>query len=543
MREKILKTKLLLWIIVALAFFLRVYRVGDLPPSLSWDEASIGYNAFSILKTGHDEHRRFLPLDTFVAFGDYKPPIVIYLTVPSVAIFGLNEFAVRLPAVTAGTLTVLFVYFLVSELFVFNRLASRLSLLVSFLLTISPWHLQLSRAGFEANTALFFVVLSAWLVLKARRNYRLLLVCWLPFVVAFYTFNSARYFTPLLALGLLIYAGKDLRAHKRELLLGVVIAGLALLPILPHFISPEARLRFTEVNIFTDSSIVRVANERINAEDRAWWARILHNRRLGYARSYLIHFFDHFETSFLFMRGDGNPKLSIQDVGQLYLAELPFLVLGVYWLLAKDKRLWWLLVFWLLSAIVPAATARETPHSLRIENSLPIWQIFIAYGIISLITNQITRKRKILFLALVCLLYLGNFGYYWHNYYNHYAKEYSGEWQHGYREAIRFAMALESRYDDIVISEIIGRPYIYLLFYKQYNPSSLWSEIDASFDAAGFYNVYSIGKYRFVRSDKGALKRKTLYIFPPGEVPQKVRILFTIRVLNGTPVLVAFDSL
>ena len=112
-----IKIRIILIFIVGLAFGLRFYNVWDNPPALSWDEVSIGYNAYSILKTGRDEHGRFLPIDTFVGYGDYKPPLAIYITVPFVALFGLNELAVRLPSVLFGTLTVLLTYFLVQELF------------------------------------------------------------------------------------------------------------------------------------------------------------------------------------------------------------------------------------------------------------------------------------------------------------------------------------------------------------------------------------------------------------------------------------------
>ncbi|MEK7118952.1 MAG: glycosyl transferase, partial [Patescibacteria group bacterium] len=73
------KTYIVLVLIGILAFFLRFYNATQIPPSLSWDEVSIGYNAYSILKTGRDEFGRFLPLDAFVAYGDYKPVLPIYL--------------------------------------------------------------------------------------------------------------------------------------------------------------------------------------------------------------------------------------------------------------------------------------------------------------------------------------------------------------------------------------------------------------------------------------------------------------------------------
>ena len=535
------KTFLILAIIVGLALFLRLYKVTQIPPSLSWDEVSIGYNAYSILKTGRDEHGRFMPLDAFVAYGDYKPVLPVYLTVPFVALFGLNELAVRLPSVIAGTLTVFLTYFLVQELLKSSRLVPYISLLTSFLLAISPWHMQLSRAGFEANIALMFVVLGVWLVLKARDNPKIFLFSWLPFVASIYTFNSARYFVPLLGLALLVFCRKEINKHIKPFVSGVVLAVVFLLPILPYLLSPAARLRFAEVNIFTDLSIVKTANERIAADGNTWWSKLLHNRRIGYARSYLLHLFDNVEPWFLFIRGDGNPKFSLQDVGQLYVVEIPFLLLGIYWLLARERRVAWLLLAWAIGALLPAATARETPHALRIENSLPVWQIIIAYGIVSACQSISVSKKKFL-IAVVTLLYVSNFAYYWHNYYNHYAKEYSGEWQWGYREAIRYIAPLKDQYQKVVLTENIGRPHTYIAFYERIDPQEYRRTINGAFDTAGFYNPYGLGKYRFVRQGVGELESGTLYILEPGYVPTNARILGEINLLNEKPILIVFDK-
>lgn len=518
----------LLGSIVVIAGFLRLYKIGSVPPSLSWDEVSIGYNAYSILKTGRDEHGRLLPLDTFVAYGDYKPPLAIYAAVPAVALFGLNEFAVRLPSAVAGMLTVLLTYFLVLELFG----ASHLALLTSALLAISPWHIQLSRAGFEANIAVFFVILGIILTLKTRRNPMFWVFALLPFVAALYTFNSARYFTPLFGLGLIAYLRPFGRTSLKWLAAGVVVSVLAMLPILPHLFSKEARLRFTEVNIFSDPSVVVTANERMDYDDRSPVGRILHNRRIGYARSYLLHFFDHFDPQFLFVRGDGNPKFSIQDVGQLYLIEFPFLLIGTYWIVSRYKAQGLLLLYWLIAAVIPAAVARETPHALRIENSLPVWQIFIAAGIVA-------SFRYIRLLVIV--LYIFSVSYYLHNYYVHYPKEYSGEWQYGYREALAYVQPLKSRYDRIYLTESIGRPYMYVLFYEQTDPGSFRQTRKSYFDAEGFYHVTGFGPYEFVGNVLPPLEKGSLYVLPPGSVPEGARKLQTIYKLNGEPVLEIFD--
>ncbi|KKQ96399.1 MAG: hypothetical protein UT23_C0032G0001, partial [Candidatus Woesebacteria bacterium GW2011_GWA1_39_12] len=57
--------------VILLALFLRVYKLGDIPPSINWDEAAVGYNAFSIANFGRDEWGNVFPL-VFKSFEDYK---------------------------------------------------------------------------------------------------------------------------------------------------------------------------------------------------------------------------------------------------------------------------------------------------------------------------------------------------------------------------------------------------------------------------------------------------------------------------------------
>ncbi len=124
----------------------------------------------------------------------------------------------------------------------------------------------------------------------------------------------------------------------------------------------------------------------------------------------------------------------------------------------------------------------------------------------------------------------------------HYAKEYSGEWQYGYREALRFIKPIKNQYTSVVVTESIGRPYAYALFYEQFDPEQFWRMKDSTFDAAGFYHVYGFDTYRFVQKVYGELKPKTLYILNPQDVPSGARILQTIKLLNGDSILVVFDK-
>ncbi len=524
--------KIVLLLIVAATLVLRVYHVTQDPPALSWDEVSIGYNAYSILKTGRDEHGKFLPFDAFVAYGDYKPPLAVYATVPFVAIFGLTDLAVRLPAAFFGTLTVLLTYFLVKELLKRDHYA----LLSAAVLAVSPWHINISRGGFEANIALFFVVLGTWLALSAGSHPRRWLFAWLPFVAAIYTFNSSRVFSVLFVPALLVFLFRDIKKHVRLFITGVVIAVLCAAPIVPHLLSAQARLRFTEVNIFTDLSVVETANSRLAREHGNVIGELVNNRRVGYVRSFLIHFMDNLQPDFLFVKGDGNPKFSIQDVGQLYLIEAPFLAVGIAMLFLSNPGIAALLIWWIIAAIIPAATARETPHALRILNSLPAWHIFVAYGILSIYTY--IKKGRVVYVLLLIVLYLFSMTYYLHNYYRHYPVEFSGEWQYGYAQALERIAPIAQNYDRVVMTDSIGRPYMYTLFYTKTDPAVYLRSKDSYFDAEGFYHVKGFLKYRFGGMLPDEFDGKTLYIW--NSLPEGATLLDTIKLLNGNPVLYIF---
>src|SRR3989338_88548 len=86
-----------------LAAALRLFGLTRYPAGLNADEAALGYNAYSLLLTGKDEHGHSWPVN-LESFGDFKPAGYAYLLIPFIKIFGLTEFAVRLPSAIFGIL-------------------------------------------------------------------------------------------------------------------------------------------------------------------------------------------------------------------------------------------------------------------------------------------------------------------------------------------------------------------------------------------------------------------------------------------------------
>ncbi|MEX2028031.1 MAG: phospholipid carrier-dependent glycosyltransferase [Candidatus Curtissbacteria bacterium] len=525
--------KYVIFVVIIIAAALRLYKLADVPPSLYWDEASLGYNAYSILKTGHDEHGKFLPMTNFAAFGDYKPPGYIYATVPSIALFGVNEFAIRFPSALFGTLTVLLTYLLAKKLFGKEEIA----VLAAFFLAISPWHLQFSRGAFEANLGLFLSTLGIYLFLKFQDNKLWILPSLLSFLAAMYTFTGQRLFVPFILIILFVQFRGLVLKNLKIVIPALILTAFLFLPLFKFATGTlEGRLRFDEVTIFKDLAPADHSTYLRGKDNFSWWSNIIHNRRLEYAHSYLIHYFDAFNPSFLFIKGDVNPRLSVQEVGELYLIDLPLIAAGIYFLFAKKSKYAFLLISWLLISPLGPATARETPHALRMIHILPTFQLLAAFGFFSLY-QYIKFKR--LFVVSVAIVLALNFIYYLDMYYIHWPLNYSGEWQYGYKQTVQKVNSLYPTVDNIIVTKKLGRPYIYFLLYSSYDPPKFWASGEVIRDQFYFLDVAAFDKYRFVE-DPTQIKTsgQTLYVTHGQNIPEDAEIIDTINALNGTPAFV-----
>ena len=539
------KTTYILIITVFIAAFLRFWQLGQIPPSLSWDEVAWGYNAYSLGISGKDEFGKFLPHEYLESYGDFKPPVYAYLDILPVKIFGLTEFAVRFPSAFFGTFTILLTFFLVREIFGTKKdKGDILGLIAAGILAVSPWHIMLSRAAFEANVSTFFIGMGVlFFVVAVKRNMWFLSISILSFMVSIYTFNSPRIVAPLLVLMLSIGFYKVLWKNKKQTILAVIIGIILLLPILPFLLSPQASLRFKEVNIFTNLETINLINQEIENDRNSIISKLIHNRRIVFGVEFLKHYLDNLDPNFLFIKGDGNPRFSTQDVGQLYIVELPFLLIGVIFLFKKRTGYWWIIPLWFLIGILPAASARETPHALRIESSLPTFQILVAYGIFG-VGLWLWGKQKKAFTVFVVgysLLLLFNVYYFLHGYFNHYPREYASEWQYGYKDAVFYTKEHESEYDQIYMTSMLGRPYIYFLFYNAVSPQTFRQTSDITRDAFGFVTVNGFSKYRFLQTIPKKVKQENaLYIDIPMNIPPGAKVQKTFYLPGGDVALVAY---
>lgn len=533
-------------IVIVLAIFFRFFQLGINPPSLDWDEASLGYNAYSILKTGADEYGNFLPL-SIRSFDDYKPPLYVYLTVPSIAVFGLTEFAVRLPSAVFGVLSVVVMYFLVLELLnttALGNVRNRESIAVTsaFFVAISPWHLQFSRAAFEGNIGLFFLLLGVLLFLFGLKKHPAFLVgASISFVLAIYSYHSFRLIVPLLIASLCILFLKEIQQRKRFLLIAFILFVLLSLPIFKSFIGAQgSRARLSMVTIFDSEDILKKPVERFgyDASHGDIVGTLLHNRRIVYGLAIAKGYLDHWNPDFLFLHGDGGRQHHAVDMGMLYLWDLPFLVIGFIVLMNRLNRRNFLLLLLLFLAPLPAAITTGTPHPVRAIAMIPSLHMLTAIGVVFFFLKLYQMKRflaKVLGVGIIGL-FMFNFVYYMHQYYIHTPIEYGDFWQYGNKEAVLFAKQNESKYDHIIMTYHYDQPYIYYLFYNKIDPKWYQKHWDDTNNGIIERMVRVIGKYEFrnINWTEDQQRKNTLFIGIPKELPENIPSIKEIMFPDGS---------
>lgn len=458
-----LKTKYLLALIIIFYLFTRLYKLNEVPPSVYWDEASIGYNAYSIAETGKDEWGEFLPIH-FRAFGEFKLPVYIYAAVPFIKFLGLNAFSVRLSAVLFSLGVVILTYFLA------RKLSGReaVGLLSSFFVSISPWFFIFSRTGYEATAGLMFYLLAIYLSLEFGRHYKYIIFSTVSFILSAYSYNSFRVIIPLTILILIVFNVKNLAANLKRNIFSVIFSSIILvLSIIPIY------------RLYTlDAGVSRL--QAVGSTNSA----------------FIKNYFSHFSPNFLILNGDKNLRSQQSGFGQLYLPELVFLLLGLLYMVRSKSKYKLLPLILLFLGPIPAAITKESPHALRSISMVPFIAMISAEGVIYF--GQLFKNRRNCINFTVVIIFLIFFINYFQNFLNTYPAQSSKDWQYEYKRIYTDYGDKFNKYGRILISDKYAQPYIFTLFYLKYDPDKFRREVVRnSVDQWGFSTVKEFGKFEF----------------------------------------------
>jgi hypothetical protein len=543
------KLKTLIFIsILLIAIFLRFYKLGVIPDGLQQDESSLGYNSYSILKTGKDEHGIYLP-QNFKAFGEYKLPGYIYASVLPIKIFGLNPFSIRFISAVSGVITVIAIYF-ISEFMIslgFISLSTEsgskqilhfiFPFLSMFLLAINPWHLHFSRAAYEVMLASCLVSIGMvfFLFSVKTKKYWLLLITEICFIGSIYTYNIARAFIPFYTLILILEFKNYLKSISRKYYVSLIFIGVIfLIPFVTGFLTPGGA-NSTKGTIILTSAVIQSSLIEFRSFFAGWplWiTRIFFNTWIMTFWQYVNNIISYFSTTFYFVNAGLTGNNTIGTSGQWYQFEIIFILSGIYtWI--KLKKWNNFILCWILAVIAVASLTREAPQATRSFLLIVPVTIISAYGCIIIMsfiknTNSILARSTIFTgfsLLIIYYIFL-----YFASYYFRFPIYYAKNWRTGDRDVSLYIKKNYDKYETIIFDSDVGFMYTSLLTYLAYPPLDFQKQTRwTPDDSEGFSKPISFGKIEFkkINWDEDIKKSNVLIITTAGRKPDKLLPLIT----------------
>ncbi len=518
---------LVLFLIVLWGGWLRVYGLDKSPPSLNWDEASLGYNAYSILKTGKDEYNQTLPIFTR-SFDDYKSAVPAYLSIPLIVLFGLNEISIRLTSAIAGIVSIIAIFGIGYSLFKSFKIA----LLSAFFFAIAPFSIFFSRALFEANIALAFFLFGYWCYLSYRKKTLLFVASMILFILSMYTYHSYKIFVPIFIFGLFLSDKKTWLANRKNLLLALSVSAVLLIPMVIFTLGGQTLARFSSTSIL--KLMYPPFNQAItqNHDLGQFLNLFVHNQLFYFLWEIFGRYTAYFSPANIFIQEAAEPGQRIPTLAVLYPFEAVFWLIGLLAVFKRFRENYPLGLLILLSPI-PAVVTWNWFHQVRVLPLFAAYSIVSGFGahlVIRWVVDFLGRhfgpaKTKFQIVLVISIVFFGL----WNSLYLFDAlfvllpKYYSGDWQPGFKQSIPVIARLQNNYDQIIIESPHAQPYIFTLFYQAYPPGQYQMEADYVELAKGPRKKYDFGKYVFKKiywPDDRKLK-KTLFMGTVFSLPEQ----------------------
>jgi 4-amino-4-deoxy-L-arabinose transferase-like glycosyltransferase len=547
-----------LYVVLFFALFLRTYYLHLFPFGFTPDEASFAYDAYSIMLTGKDQWGKTLPL-VLESFGDFKAPLLAYLTIPFVYFLDLTKIAVRLPNAILSTLAVAVVYFLAGELGKLGKLEAKtikkFQILSAVFLAISPWHIMMSRGGFEANLTTFFLPAGVLFFLKGIKEKKFMYGAALMFGLNMFTYHSAKLVTPVIVFVLILLFWPEVkkRFNFKTYIPAFFVFSLFLLLSIFTLIQGAAT-RAQEINI-SRGAAESSADDRLTAIMAGvpyGLAKTYHNKYTETARRFIDNYTQYTSYRFLFTHGPAEATYGMMPGrGVLYSVEIVFLLFSLYaFSLFKNKRPLVLLILWLLLAPVPASLTFGTGFAAnRAAVMMPSIQMISALGVVGLFVwsgRFATRLYKPLKFIVIAVLAVSVFSF---------LKDYflispfksAGAMLYGNLEAA-YTLSQITREGEIVVSRKLSEPHIYFAFAEKIDPQIYqkqaleWNYRERGVNWVDQIPEYKLGRYLFKNidwnEDSGG---STLMLGRPDEFPLSVEPAMIISYPNGEAALYVVD--
>lgn len=455
---------------VIIGAFFRFYRIGQTPIGLYQDEAAIGYNAYSILKTGKDEFGKYSPV-LFRSFTTFQSPIYTYLLVPLISLLGLTPLVVRFPSALLGTLTIPLLFLLVKKLS-FKKYGSKLAVISALFLAISPWHILYSRTAYETNIALFFLILGTLFFFYSIKKPWLFILSSISFAFSITAYRAEIFVVPVLLFILFLRfyktISKKLYIYTHPILISIVVGFALMVPTFLLIRTPGYQSRTSALNIFSFQQ-QKPWGYRV---DEGNLSKLINNPQLLSIKEFISLYASYFSPRYIFSLGDSGPRMPFPDLGTFFVWQFPLYLLGLYFLIKESglKSLKYFNFVLLFASPIPAALTRDPYSTIR---SLPMvipLTVILSFGLVKLLDFTWPILNKVKYLVIVLLILYSSIRMfisiaYLNDYYS------SKYWDYGWQQVTESLAYLDPKLP-ILVDSTRSHPYILLLFFLKYDPAA-----------------------------------------------------------------------
>lgn len=500
--------------ILIVAAALRLPALESAPPPLNQDEASRLYDAWSLLDTGKDRTGRSWPffLESY-GEGDFTAALSTYLSIPFVAILGPTTLAVRLPDALLSIVTVALVWDWMRRAH-----SERMALMAALFLALDPWHVLVTRTGWEFGYVPFFLTAGLHAAYRAgllpsatnsRTSSGWAMVSAMMLAFCAWTYPSTRMVVPLLCLAIVVCNWSFYRRLLSNASPGPANA-VGLAPQGPHWRPRRMCIAFVVSAIIAGAPLwITMLRQPDRLAARARIAMLDFSaaslpasipRAIGYYLSY-------FNPFWMVTHPEEITTVGIPGIGMHLWVVAPLIAIGVVLVIRRGRAdsLSRTLLLWLLLTPLPAAICDDIqPHMIRVITGMTLWPILGALGAewacerMKGWKSSSGRAADMAFGAL----FIANSAWFAHQYFRAYPVHAELGYQTSLIRALDYVAARRSEADFVLVTNRANQAYIYALLAEPIPPKELHSLPPlVAHGPVNFHQVIRIGRYLFTPRD------------------------------------------
>ena len=452
------------WIVMAIlliGIILRFIAIDKIPIGINVDEAGMAYDAYCIANYGTDRYANPYPI-YMINYGGGQSALYTYLVAILIKIFGFSLFIVRMPAFLFSILYMIIAYLLVKQF-----KSEKFSIFILFLIVTCPWHFMQSRWGLDCNLMSTLMLLSIYLLLKAKSNWGNILAG-ISFGITLYSYAISYLIIPVFLVFSLIY----LLYIRKIKFSNIIVLGI------PLFIFSIPLI----LNIFVNKGIIQPIRLNFLSIVRLW-----HYRGDEISIQNILPNLTLIKTIFSYDYNDYN---AFPIFGTLYYISIPFALLGFIITIKnsicsiKQKKISLDMIMLLNFISIYSCLLLLRGQSISQSNSIYISLIyFIAIGI------KRTVKDTKYFICGILLIYLLQFSLFQCYYFGIYGKEnLNCSFNDDVIEITKYLEKYENK--QLYLRTYAIQPYIYTLLENKVPPKEFRKNIKMKGAAIIQYNKY-----------------------------------------------------